>query len=197
MIKLEKVKIEQARRQIARIQDGLEKGAYVIKEAKPRIDACRKKIDEAQEEIDRLSQHQVQEQFEPDLVRKRLAIVRARNIEAASFEQKRELLAILNIKVMPSEDLKTRKISCNLGQNKELKEVDGQLYPSYETNIIWGVEVPKATIDMHTRLEIVANKNGFMNKSEGYSQAVTTHARYKSLADLFLSKLQLEQIYRG
>jgi len=27
---------------------------------------------------------------------------------------------------MPSEDLKTRKISCNLGQNKELKEVEKQ-----------------------------------------------------------------------
>jgi hypothetical protein len=51
-----------------------------------------------------------------------LLLLRSQNLEEASFEYKAELIARLGVKVIPSEDLKTRRIACRLNLDNGLKK---------------------------------------------------------------------------
>ena len=55
-------------------------------------------------------------------VRKDLLSLRSQNLEEASFEDKAELIARLGVKVIPGEDLKTRRICCRLNLDNDLKK---------------------------------------------------------------------------
>jgi len=49
-----------------------------------------------------------------DGLRQELRALRERNLNEASFEEKADLVAMLGIKVYPSEDLDSRRIACRL-----------------------------------------------------------------------------------
>jgi len=51
-----------------------------------------------------------------------LLSLRSQNLENATFDEKQELIARLGVTVIPSEDLKTRRISCRLNLNDDLKK---------------------------------------------------------------------------
>ena len=64
----------------------------------------------------------VREHFDLDSLRQELLSLRSQNLEEASFEEKAELIARLGVKVIPTEDLKTRRICCRLNmENGEKK----------------------------------------------------------------------------
>jgi len=56
-----------------------------------------------------------------------LKALRDRNLKEATFEERADLVARLGIRVLPSEDLKSRKISCrlNLAKGNESQEETG------------------------------------------------------------------------
>ena len=60
--------------------------------------------------------------FNLESVRQDLLFLRSQNPEEASFEYKAELIARLGVKVIPDEDLKTRRISCRLNSNDDFKK---------------------------------------------------------------------------
>ncbi len=60
--------------------------------------------------------------FEAELLRQELNELRDRNLRESTFEERVDLVAKLGIKILPSEDLKSRKISCRLNRTKENEE---------------------------------------------------------------------------
>ena len=52
--------------------------------------------------------------IETELLRQELKALRDRNLMESTFEERTDLVAKLGIKVLPSEDLKSRKIFCRL-----------------------------------------------------------------------------------
>jgi hypothetical protein len=63
--------------------------------------------------------------MEIELLRQELKALRNRNLHESTFEEKADLVAKLGIKILPSEDLKSRKISCRLNIN-ELNNAEGE-----------------------------------------------------------------------
>ena len=65
--------------------------------------------------------------FEAELLRQELKELRDRNLRESTFEERVDLVAKLGIKILPSEDLKSRKISCwlNLDKGNEEREQAG------------------------------------------------------------------------
>jgi hypothetical protein len=51
---------------------------------------------------------------EAELLRQELKALRGRNLHKSTFEERADLVAKLGIKILPSEDLKSRKIFCRL-----------------------------------------------------------------------------------
>ncbi len=52
--------------------------------------------------------------LEAELLRRELNALRNRHLDEASFQERFDLIAKLGIKISPSEDLKSRKILCQL-----------------------------------------------------------------------------------
>jgi hypothetical protein len=65
--------------------------------------------------------------IEAELLRQELKTLRDRNLQESTFEERVDLVAKLGIKILPSEDLKSRKISCrlNLAEVNEGREQAG------------------------------------------------------------------------
>ena len=65
--------------------------------------------------------------FEAELLRQELKETRNRNLQESTFEERVDLIAKFGIKILPTEDLKSRKISCrlNLTEVNEEKEQTG------------------------------------------------------------------------
>ena len=59
----------------------------------------------------------MRENFSLDSLRQELLSLRSQNLEEASLEEKAELVARPGVKVIPTEDLKTRRICCRLNMN--------------------------------------------------------------------------------
>jgi len=66
--------------------------------------------------------------IETELLRQELKALRDRNLMESTFEERTDLVAKLGIKVLPSEDLKSRKIFCRLNL---VTEVTYRLSPSF------------------------------------------------------------------
>ena len=64
----------------------------------------------------------MRENFNLDSLRQELLSLRSQNLEGVSFEEKVELIARLGVKVIPAEDLKTRRICCRLNTNNTQKK---------------------------------------------------------------------------
>ena len=62
--------------------------------------------------------HQVSRAIETQLLRQELKTLRDRNLQESTFEEEADLVAKLGIKILPSEDLKSTKISCRLNLAK-------------------------------------------------------------------------------
>jgi hypothetical protein len=60
--------------------------------------------------------------FEVEKLRQDLKELRDQNLERATFQERADLVAKLGIKVLPSEDMKSRKIFCQL----DLKKVNDE-----------------------------------------------------------------------
>ena len=60
--------------------------------------------------------------FEAELLRQELKELRDRNLMESTFDERVDLVAKLGIKILPSEDLKSRKISCRLNLTKVKEE---------------------------------------------------------------------------
>lgn len=60
--------------------------------------------------------------------------LRERNLREASFEEKADLVVILGIKVYPSEDLKSRRIACQLN----LSQIAGESEPGDFAKVVFG-----------------------------------------------------------
>ena len=122
LIRLEENKIKQSNQRLSRIQDGWEKGVYSDAELGIKVKELRQTIASAEQEIEHINDMYMRENFNPESVRKDLLSLRSQNLEYASFEDKQELIARLGVTVVPSEDLKTRRISCRLNLNDDLKK---------------------------------------------------------------------------
>ncbi len=124
LIKLEQHKALQAQTKIAKIQEGFEAGVYTIEEAKSRIANCQKIVAEAERETSRTG-HQMSGNstvIDVNALRQELNNLVEKSLDEATFEGKRDILNKLDIRVYPSEDLKTAKIKCGLSLDIEDKD---------------------------------------------------------------------------
>ncbi len=117
MIGLQEQKISQAKGKITRIRDGYERGIYGIEEAQRRIKEHEGIVHKAELETRKLQKRMASpeaSQVDLEIFRNRLDSLRAKNLEKATFEEKREVMVKLGIRVYPSEDLKSVRIACGV-----------------------------------------------------------------------------------
>ena len=114
--------MRQAQQKINKIQDGWEKDIYTEEEAVDKVKELRQMITDAEQEIENINSSYKRENFNLDSLRQELLSLRSQNLEEASFEEKAELVARLGVKVVPAEDLKTRRICCRLNLDNTQKK---------------------------------------------------------------------------
>ena len=116
LIRLQEHKINTCQGKIRKAEDGFEGGLYTLEQAKLRKQKSQKAIDSAQIEIANL-RRQIGNSFTTDSIEKlrlELKSLQSKNLKEAGFEERLNLVAKLNIKVYPSEDLKSRRIKCGI-----------------------------------------------------------------------------------
>jgi hypothetical protein len=114
LVKVEGNKIQQVKREIEKVQDGFAKGIYNDEEAKAKIDKLRGLVRKAETEIGKLTDRSNKGVINIDALKQELVALRNDHLTNASFENRLELVSRLGIRIMPSEDLKSRKICCNM-----------------------------------------------------------------------------------
>jgi DNA invertase Pin-like site-specific DNA recombinase len=117
LIRLEQFKINEAKTRVSKVQEGWEKGFYTPAEVHNKLAEHHEVIARAESEIERLHAQMANKGLsavEAELLWRELKELRDRNLQDATFEGKSDLIAKLGIKVLPSEDLKSRKILCRL-----------------------------------------------------------------------------------
>jgi DNA invertase Pin-like site-specific DNA recombinase len=125
LIRMEQLKISQARLRVNKVQDGWEKGFYTPEEVQTKLAEHREAITRAESEIERLRGRMASrglDAVEAELLRKELNVLRNRNLWESTFQERVDLVAKLGIKILPSEDLKSRKIFCRLNLAEINKE---------------------------------------------------------------------------
>ncbi len=121
LIRMEQLKISQIRLRVSKVQEGWEKGFYSPEEVQIKLTEHRESIAKAESEIGKLREQIANRSLsaiEAALLRQELKFLRDRNLQESNFEEKADLVAKLGIKILPSEDLKSRKISCRLNLTK-------------------------------------------------------------------------------
>jgi hypothetical protein len=117
LIRLQEFRIKQTEDKIRRVEEGFDGGIYTLEEAKRRKADHQSTIEKAKWEIARLkTQMKVKglSLSDADALRQELKVLRERNLKEVSFKEKTDLVAMLGIKVYPSEDLKSRRVACQL-----------------------------------------------------------------------------------
>ena len=116
LLDMEQGKITQIKAKIAKVHDGFEAGIYSTHEAKTRIGNYQSAIAKAEKEIERLRQNtdRVLNSDDINTLCKELKNLAAKNLEEATFEEKRDLISKLDLLIYPSEDLKTMRVRCGL-----------------------------------------------------------------------------------
>ena len=125
LVKLEQLKISHAKLRISKVQEGWEKGFYTPEEVQTKLTEHRAAIARAESGISGLREQMSNRGlsiFEAELLRQELKELRDRNLTESTFNERVDLVAKLGIKILPSEDLKSRKISCRLNLVKENEE---------------------------------------------------------------------------
>jgi hypothetical protein len=130
LIRLEQVKINQAKIRIGKVQEGWEKGFYTPDEVRTRITEHQGTIARAEAETKGLQDQMTNKDLstiEAELLREQFRGLRDRNLRQSAFEEKMDMVAKLGLKILPTEDLKSRKIYCrlNLAQANKGREQDG------------------------------------------------------------------------
>jgi len=130
LIRMEQLKISQAKLRVNKVQEGWEKGFYTPEEVQTKLAEHREAIARAESEIGRLSEQMANRSLssvEVEVLRQELKALRDRNLQESTFEERADLVAKLGIKILPSEDLKSRKIFCrlNLAEVNEEREQAG------------------------------------------------------------------------
>jgi len=121
LIRLHQFKIKQGEDKIRRVEEGFDGGLYSLEDARKRKANHLSVIEKEKQEISRLQAQRGAQGFgvkDVDALRQELRVLRQRNLKEASFEEKADLVAKLGIKVYPSEDLRSRRISCRLNLQK-------------------------------------------------------------------------------
>ena len=117
LIDAEHRKIAHLQAMIARVQVGYEEGIYDAGEAKNRIKGYQRATALAKEEILKLQSQAGAPGMNGssiDALKRELESLRQTNLESTIFDDKLRLMALLDIKVYPSEDLKTVRIKTGL-----------------------------------------------------------------------------------
>ncbi|MFC2042121.1 recombinase family protein [Chloroflexota bacterium] len=117
LIKSEQQKMLRANAKIGKIREGFEAGIYGIDDAKFKIAGCQDAIKKAEDEIRRIREQvgkYSNSEIDIDTVRQELKQLATINLEEATFEEKRDIISKLGIRVYPSEDLKTMRVKCGL-----------------------------------------------------------------------------------
>jgi len=121
LIRLQQLKIFQARAKIAKVQEGFEGSVYSLDEAKKRIANLQETTAKAEDEIQRLQQAvRARRSSTTDInaTREELKALRDRNLDATTFEEKLDIVSRLGIKIHPSEDLKSMRVLCELNLDR-------------------------------------------------------------------------------
>ena len=125
LLRMEQLKVSQSQLRISKVQEGWEKGFYAPEEVQTQLTEYREVIARAESGISRLREQMSNRGisiFEVELLRQELKELRDRNLTESTFDERVDLVAKLGIKILPSEDLKSRKISCRLNLVKENEE---------------------------------------------------------------------------
>jgi len=123
--RMEQLKISQAKLRVNKVQEGWEKGFYAPEEVQTKLAEHRDAIARAESEIGRLHGQMANRSLsavEAELLRQELEALRDQNLYESTFEERADLVAKLGIKILPSEDLKSRKIFCRLNLAKVNEE---------------------------------------------------------------------------
>ena len=121
LIRLQQLRISQARAKIAKIQEGFEGSIYNLDEAKKRITDLQETIAKAEVEIQRLQKAvRVRRSGTADInaTREELKALRDKNLDATTFEEKLDIVSRLGIRVYPSEDLKAMRVLCEVNLDR-------------------------------------------------------------------------------
>ena len=125
LIRMEQLKVSQAKLRVGKVQEGWEKGFYTPEEVQAKLAEHHQAVARAEAEIARLQKQMASKGLSPleaELLRQELKALRDRNLMESAYEEKVDLVAKLGIKVLPSEDLKSRKIFCRLNLAKVNEE---------------------------------------------------------------------------
>jgi DNA invertase Pin-like site-specific DNA recombinase len=117
LIKSEQQKILRANAKMAKIREGFEAGIYSIDDAKASIAGCQDTIGKSEQEIRRIREqasNYSNSAIDSDTLKQELKQLAAINLDEATFEEKRDIINKLGIRVYPSEDLKTMRVKCGL-----------------------------------------------------------------------------------
>ena len=142
LIRLEQFKVSRAQLAISKVQDGWEKGFYTLDESQSKLTEHRDAVAKAESEIRRLQDQMASRgisALEAEVLLQELNALRNRNLEEAAFQEKADLIAKLGIKILPSEDLKSRKILCRVNLGKTNNPEREQ--PSFAKVTFGGAEV--------------------------------------------------------
>jgi hypothetical protein len=153
LIRMEQLKISQTEIRVGKVQEGWEKGFYTPEEVQVKLGEYRQAIARAQSEIGRLNKQMTNRSLsaiEAELLRQELKGLRDRNLMESTFEEKIDLVAKLGIKVMPSEDLKSRKLFCHLN----LAKVNDEREQAGFTKVVFGSAYRIRTGDLLLEREV-------------------------------------------
>ena len=117
LIRFQQHKISQATARIAKVREGFEGGVYDLREAKARITEHQAAMATAEEEVGRLqaeAAYSIPEASDLESLRELLRSLRDQKLYEASFEEKLDLICKLDVKVYPTEDVKSMKVTCRL-----------------------------------------------------------------------------------
>jgi len=117
LIKLQERKINNYHSKIRKVEEGFEGGLYTLEEAKVRKQKSLDAVKSVQLEIEVLKKQSGASGFTPDGIERlklELKSLHERNLAEASFEERLDLVSRLDIKIYPSEDLKSRRIKCGV-----------------------------------------------------------------------------------
>jgi hypothetical protein len=171
LIRLQEHKIKTYQGKIRKAEEGFDGGLYTLEEAKLRKQKSQEIIDSAQVEIDNL-RRQIGNSFTTDGIDKlklELKSLQSKNLKGASFEERLNLVAKLNIKVYPSEDLKSRRIKCgmNIRDIQKTGKQDGS------AKVVYGRPCRSRTCDTLIRFDILTRFNTLIFQALGLNRLNT------------------------
>ena len=135
----QEIKASQAQNKISKIQQGFEGGIYSIEQAKSRIAHLNAQAAEAEQESKRLmsrSGNGPASSLELSALKTELRVLRDRNLDQTTFQEKTDIIGTLGLRVFPADDLKTMRVQCQLRIDKRPNAPNPiEPDPEYPSNI--------------------------------------------------------------